>query len=179
MIVPRSSSLEFGRIARSFAGTRLSKHTFLAWPRMSWQRRQDGYPERLRPTRVDFQNIPFWPKNVLAEETRRLSREIEAHQGRAGQLGRQSSGARSQPESEALQAELMAVVEHATGQLTIEQKQAVQLYYTEGMCLADGARQAECSIRAFESRLCRARDKLKRLLEKAEAVMGWNSTTSD
>ena len=93
---------------------------------------------------------------------KRLAREIETRQGRLRELARLSN-ALSQPESEARQAELIEAVSDAKALLTAEQKQALQLYYTQGMSLREAAKRSNCSVDAFEGRLYRALEQLRQL----------------
>ncbi|MCK5015589.1 MAG: RNA polymerase sigma factor [Candidatus Peribacteraceae bacterium] len=106
-------------------------------------------------------------RNVLLEDSRRLAREIKAHQGRLRELALQVSDAPLRPESEAHLAELIGTVKHAKAQLTAEQKQALELYYAERMSLREAAEQANCSEDAIESRLRRACEQLRQSLKSS------------
>ena len=56
----------------------------------------------------------------------------------------------------------------AMSQLTKKQEQAINLFYIEGLPTNKAAKYANCSIKAFEGRLFRARGRLRQLLHHVE-----------
>lgn len=62
--------------------------------------------------------------------------------------------------------EMKELLEHAIMRLTVEQQQALRLWYAERMSLETAARAVGCTKRCFEGRLGRARRKLRDLMPR-------------
>lgn len=68
------------------------------------------------------------------------------------------------PEMTVSRMEVRELVEFALRQLPDSQRQALRLYYTEGLSLCEAAKSARCTQKSFESRLSRGRARLRCLL---------------
>ena len=102
--------------------------------------------------------------NVMADEMKRLARETKfCHEKLLGFLPKDPGGS-TDPQLQARRLEFVRAVAQAISQLTKEQRQATRAVYYEGLSLEQAAQRCNCSIRAVERCLCRARRKLQRLL---------------
>ncbi len=107
-------------------------------------------------------------RNVLADELKRLPKQIATSRARSLECRLKRSNGLSEPEANVHIAEITEAMEQAMFQLTAEQRQAVELVHRKGISLQEAAQHAGCLIRAFESRLCRAYRRLRQLLRSME-----------
>ena len=76
----------------------------------------------------------------------------------------ESYSAYSNAKSKIYPAEFEEALKKAISELSPKQRQAISLFYTAGMSLTKAAKHCNCSTKAFESRLIRARKRLRQLL---------------
>jgi len=102
--------------------------------------------------------------NVMANENKRLAREAKFFSDKLLQRLLKNPNALADPQLRACRTEFIKALEQTIAQLTNEQKHAVRLIYYEGLSLEQAAEQCNCSTKAIESRLYRARKRLQQLL---------------
>ena len=106
-----------------------------------------------------------YANKVLAEERKRFRKELTVTHKWFLKRHANSFDVSSGPEPKVLRAELAKTVRHAISELTNKQKQAVKIFYILGCSVDEAAERANCSTKAFESRLSRARQRLRQLLD--------------
>ena len=105
-------------------------------------------------------------RKVLLEDRYRLAKEKMAH--RDWLLKRNLSSAStisSDPQAEAVRAELVQTMKQAQAQLTDKQRQTLEFRYAKGLSLQECAKRSNCSVAAFKGRLHRACEQLRGFLE--------------
>lgn len=107
-------------------------------------------------------------KNVLLEKQKRLFKERTINNEQLFEYKQISPNMFSKTEQEGYQEKMQEVVQQAMPQLTTKEKEAIKLFYMEKKSIEEAAKSANCSIKAFEGRLIRARSRLHRLLEDWE-----------
>ena len=103
-------------------------------------------------------------KRILLEVQKRQFRETTRFQELPFKHHGDFSVNLSQPESKTHQAEIMEKVEDAMSQLTVQQSQAIKLFYNSGITKDKAVKLANCSSKAYECRLSRAQKRLRQIL---------------
>jgi len=123
-----------------------------------WKKREEYRPESL------FKTFLFgYARKVLLKKQEQLAKETVAIHRHSLEYHHDSF-----PELKVCREELIKGIRQAISKLPPKQKQAVQLFYITGDPTAECAKCANCSIKAFENRLFRAREYLYQLLETDE-----------
>ncbi len=106
-------------------------------------------------------------RNICLEERRlrQKARVLSQYLSSACSPGGATS---SLPEAAACRKERKEFLEQALAKLSKAQKQALQLYYIEGMSLREAAVSAGCTQKCLESRLSRGLAELRRLFPHAQ-----------
>ena len=111
----------------------------------------------------------IYMSSMFSEERKRLSKESILHKRVSRQYCDSKSALFYQPPEADLD-EMTQTVEQGILELTLKQRQAVELYCFKAMPIKEASAQANCSIEAFEGRLRRARRRLERLLATSGCV---------
>jgi len=106
-------------------------------------------------------------RNVLREERCRLAK-ITANQDRFMESRLSYSNTSYEPKEENYPKGAEEILKKAMSELTPKQRQAMNLFYTVGISLTRAAKHCNCSVKTFESRLIRARGRLRQLLGALE-----------
>lgn len=109
-----------------------------------------------------------YAKKVLMEEQDRLAKAVTTKQNWSLKHPLTSSIISSNPKTTAYQAELEKTLNQAILLLSAKQRQTIRLTYDKGMSLQQAAKEVNCSIEAFRSRLRRGREQLEQLLQHME-----------
>lgn len=108
-----------------------------------------------------------YAKNILWEEKSR-STQISSYNIYLRENNLLPSKISPDPESDSDPAESQDMLKYAMSRLPPKQKVAIELFYIKKMSLLNAARYCNCHIKAFESRLIRARNKLRQLLRTSK-----------
>ena len=128
-----------------------------------WEKR-----EEYRPT-ATFKTFLFtYAKNVLLEKQKQSIKEASIIRKFSFEYHRSPSGVPNNPEFEAHRTELIKNTRQTISKLSPKQKQAITLFYVTGDSIAECAKRAKCSVKAFEGRLYRACERLHQLLKADE-----------
>lgn len=128
-----------------------------------WQHRTRYRPES------SFKTYLFGcARNVLSERLKQSTRDREIVQRLIFQSRKNRSDFSGNPEFKASQAESIRNVMQAISKLPPKQTEALKLFYITGFSITASAKQAKCTVTAFEGRLFRARERLCQLLQVNE-----------
>lgn len=131
--------------------------------RRLWEHRTRYRPES------SFKTYLFsYARNVLLEEQKRSAKETKIIRRLSFEYQHDSSNVSYNPEYKAYRAALIEKARRAISKLPAKQKQAIRLFHISGGSIAECAKLAKCSVKSFEGRLYRARERLHRLLEASE-----------
>ena len=128
-----------------------------------WQKRAGYTPDSTVRT-----YLFGYAKNILREERNRSVKAISSYSNYFRRTCLISSNGSSEVLSGFYPAESRGLFEQAMSQLSVTQRQAIELFYVAEKSLAEAAVHCNCSVKAFESRLIRARSKLRRVLRPSK-----------